>query len=542
MTELYFLRHGTRIDHDSRENAHPLVPEYEDYNPSLSDLALKQMEDVAKEIIDTSPNLANMKTIHIHFSPYLRCMQSADLLITYLKKLIKLQHPDLKLRYQLLGDFALSEWIHDKMQNKPPCYDSNDAYELYTPNLKHIENKSCLSNFRPTITLGNWNGYDLSYQEYQARAKEYFKKLLATYEKKNQEMIIVISHGYMINNLLSFFINNSNFNEVPEAKLNYACKIYDEWKLFHDCLGLIELDPLLDTDLNLDSDIVYYKTNFIKKDDLAGDANPAAELTAIADAATATATSIKPSISQPDLTNPTFPFKSWTPQMANKFNIQEEFKLKVMRDDAFKKAFDLSNPPVKPVTPEISPNSEPTRNNSIIDLSKIASNDDIYKPRKLKYSNTGDIPIDQLNSKINSQLNLLQMNNSSFDSTSSFPKNSQVNLMASLRSPSNSTVNFNDHSQVNLMASLRSPTGSTVNVNKDHFQPLNSIKEPMSLSFNKQDLSDDSSSSGSKKIKLIKTIPPPLKKQNLVFNFDDSESDEDDEGDDKKYMWFGGNK
>lgn len=535
MSELYFLRHGTRIDHDQSDGAYPLVKDYQVYDPSLSNQALIEFEQLAQEIIATSANLENMKIIHVHFSPYLRCIQSADLLITNLKKFIKLKFPNLKIRFQLLADFALSEWIHDKMINKPPFYDSNDAYELYTPNLKYIENKSCLSNFRPTVSLGGWNGYDLSYKDYQLRSKQYFKKLLATYEKKSAEMIIVISHGYMINNFLSFFINNSNFNEVPVAKLNYAGKIYDEWKLFHDCLGLIDSDPNLDTTLNLDSDIVYYKTNFIKKDELESVESSSGIDLDDNDSNKNSRQGFKMSISQPDLTK-TFPFSSWTPQAANKFAIKSEFKLKTMNDQAFKKSFDLLNHPSHPVTPEISPNSEPTRNNSIIDLAKLSSNDEIYKPRKLKYTNTGDIPIDKLNSKINSQLNLLQMNNNSSKNSldsliSSIPRTSQVNLSASLRSFSNSRLNINEPDDASY-----------------HFQLANK-KEPimMSLKFNNSNNtsndSSDESSVNSKKFKLISTIAnnKEIKKKHQVFNFLDSESD-DDGHDDKRYMWFGGNK
>lgn len=49
--------------------------------------------------------------------------------------------PNYKVRFQLLGDFALSEWIHDKMKNKPPFVDSDDAYNMYTPNLKSLKIK-----------------------------------------------------------------------------------------------------------------------------------------------------------------------------------------------------------------------------------------------------------------------------------------------------------------------------------------------------------------------------------------------------------------
>lgn len=513
MTELYFLRHGKRIDHDPTGTA--LVEDYQPYNPSLSDSAIPQFEAIAEELIASSTNITEptRKTIHIHFSPYLRCVQSADLLITSLKNKVSSHFQDPpKIKYSLLGDFALSEWIHTNMNNKPPFYDSNDAYELYTPNLKLIKNKTCLSNFRPTITLGNWNGYDLSYSDYQERSRDYFKKLIATYDKPihKHDIIVVISHGYMINNFLSFFINTSNFNEVPEAKLNYAQKGHDDqWRLVKDCLGLTE--TVEDTTLNLDTDIVYYKTNFIKKDEL----EELIELTPLESTfSLITPSSLelpKNSFSQPNLS-----------PNANKFKIKEEFKLKVMNDEAFKKTFDLTNKPVKPVTPELSPNSLPTRTNSIIDLSKLTFNKEIYKPRKLRYSNSGDYPIDTLNSKLNSQLNLLTMNTSS-------PTNSQ-NSFDSFSSLSKNLQSLRSNSQVNMINTAPSPTGFHSNyhiLSPTSFHPLDPIKEP------EPDAND------AKKIKLINSIVPEKKK---VFTFQNSDSEDDDEPDDKRYMWFGGNK
>ena len=71
----------------------------------------------------------------------MRCCQTADLLITDLKASLLKKYPNYKMRFQLLCDFALSEWIHDKMKNKPPFVDSDDAYNMYTPNLKSLKTK-----------------------------------------------------------------------------------------------------------------------------------------------------------------------------------------------------------------------------------------------------------------------------------------------------------------------------------------------------------------------------------------------------------------
>ena len=131
--------------------------------------------------------------------------------------------------------------------------------------------------FRP-ITLGQYNGLDLSYKDYQTKCKDYFKKLLA-HMKTNVYQKQRSSHGYAVNNFLSYFINHPIFEELPEAKANFAKRVLKDdikdvedendpanytWKLVHDALDLIKEDDV-DTTLNLETDIVYYKTNFIKK-------------------------------------------------------------------------------------------------------------------------------------------------------------------------------------------------------------------------------------------------------------------------------------
>ena len=449
MAELYFLRHGQRIDHALQEDssARPLLEEYQPYDPSLAESAIGQIEKAANDIIaltkafeggSEGDNITLKKNIFIHFSPYLRCCQLADLLITSLKAKILAKWPNYKIRFQLLGDFALSEWIHEKMKDKPPFVDSNDAYNMYIPNVKQLKNKSCCSTFRPTITLGHFNGPNLSYKDYQHNVKTYFKKLVATYDKpsfiNNEDIIVVMSHGYVINNFLSYFINHPIFDEIPEAAINFARRDGDDktWTLFKDSLGILEKDKEVNSALNLETDIIYYMTNFIKKDDYF-DQNAANGLAATASTEESENNNREDGmlhVPRPNLEPRTsFKVKSalqaktpttyicnaardWTPELSKKllFKIKSEFKKKVMKDDSFKKTFDLSHHPSKPVTPEVSPTLEPTRSNSVIDLSKLLSNNEIYNPMKLKYSHAGDIPIHRLNSKVNSQVNLAALN------------------------------------------------------------------------------------------------------------------------------------
>lgn len=518
MSELYFLRHGQRIDH-APAGSKSLATEYQSYDPSLSRDAEAQIEELTSEILDITRAFSDKctsrrKNIFVHFSPYLRCCQTADLIVSELKLLLPEKYPDFNVKYQLLCDFALSEWIHDKMKNKPPFVDSNEAYQMYTPNLKLLKNRSNCSNFRPTTTLGPYNGPDLSYRDYQSRCKDYFKRLLATYEKgsyiENRDIIIVVSHGYAINNFLSYFISHPIFDEIPEAKINLARRVHyseadddesmessennededdDEeeeefdqedytWKLVKDAMNMA--DGSLDTTLNLETDIVYYKTNFIKRDELATEmANSSSRQT--------TTAVVKPRASfkiENDTKKPRNPIclaaKNWDVTTANKFKIRAEFQLKHMNDESFRKDFDLNKRPSKPVSPEISPNSEPTRNNSLVDLSKLLSNEEIYKPFKTKYSNAFEIPIHKLNSKVNSQVNLAQYqreyhssNDGSYIDLAKLSANAKASRKMSDSNPlqiASPPVPADSYFTLGMHTSSQASLSSLSSVNDDHVQ------------------------------------------------------------------------
>lgn len=509
MSELYFLRHGKRIDHCGNYNREEaLYPDFHDYDPSLSKVALEQVRGAAEDIASSTQafpevDVSSRKNVFIHFSPYLRCCQTADLMVTYLKEILQAKFPSYKIRFQLLGDFALSEWIHDKMKNKPPFVDSNDAYNMYTPNLKLMKNRSACSNFRPTNTLGPYNEPNLSYKDYQNRCKNYFKKLLATYDKpsyiRNKDIIIVVSHGYAVNCFMSYFISHPIFAEIPEAKVNFAKRVLVEgieeedgeyeptnytWKLELDSLGMLK-DEEIDSTLNLDTDIVYYKTNFIKRDelnnefqksDIPREEKPRASFKVEVSGGN---DSIKRGLIRNN--NPICSAaREWSPQLANKFRIQSEFKLKLMNDEAFKKKFNLKNHPSRPPTPEVSPNSEPTRSNSIIDLSKLQDNNDIYKPMRLKYSTASDIPIHRLNSKINSQVNLAQYQRSEYASSN---EGSAIDLFKHLPTLQN------------RYRSSSNPGGLPHSISKDSYFPTATERSKnngiLSGSGSPEDMSDD---------------------------------------------------
>lgn len=420
MSELIFLRHGTRADHASSNNP-PLYQDYKPYDPLLAISAVGEVLKVAREISHLCSFDRPKKNIYIHFSPFLRCCQTADLLVSALRQ----ERSDSLLKFHLMCDFALSEWLHDRMSNRPPFTDSNEAYEMYTPNIRILENKRLISNFRPTTTLGPYNEPDLSYKDYIDRCKTYFKKLVATYDKplhvKNNDLVIVVGHGYLTSQFMSYFLSHPIFEEIPECTINYACKIDGDWVLKRDCLGLLNDD--MDFTLNLETDIVCYKTNFFKKNEL--DENKQYPALGFG--------GLRPSLHDPRPSfkikeprersvnrNPLCPSaKGWTAQDSNKFRMKSDFKLKVMNDEAFKKAFDITHHPLHPVSPEVSPNSEPTRNNSVIDLRKLNSNEEIQRPFKLRYSLASDIPVHFLNSKVNSHVNLAQFQRNAYSHNNS---------------------------------------------------------------------------------------------------------------------------
>ncbi|OBA20610.1 hypothetical protein METBIDRAFT_29208, partial [Metschnikowia bicuspidata var. bicuspidata NRRL YB-4993] len=415
MTELVFLRHGPRADH-SQNDSQPLHSPYKVYDLLVTQQTRQLAADVAGQIVRlASFEGSSRKNIFVHFSPYLRCCETADLLVSGMRSHIGELHAGVTPRFQLLGDFALGEWIHDKMKNKPPFFDSTEAYQMYTPNIQMMENRKHVSNFRPTTKLGPWNEPDLSFKEFQDRCKAYFQKLLATYDKPSHDhdLIVVVGHGYGVSNFLSHFISQPVFQEIPEMCLNFARKTLGVWHLERDCLGMLQRQPDLDSCLNLETDIVYYKTNFIKKDEL----DESKEFPAMGfgglkapDGHPRPSFKIKLVTGGPgsaSTRNPLCPAaKNWDPQRPSPFLVKSDFRLKVMNDEAFKKAFDITRPPRQPASPEVSPNSEPSKINSTIDLSKLRSNEEIYKPLKLKYSLASDIPVPYLNSKVNSHVSL----------------------------------------------------------------------------------------------------------------------------------------
>lgn len=438
--ELVFLRHATRADHASLNNP-PLYHDYKPYDPSVSVSAVGEASRVARDIAQVCQFLKPKRNVYVHFLPYLRCCQTADLVVLALQKEV----PETRLKFNMLCDFALLEWLHDRMKNIPPYTDLSEAYDMYTPNVKILENRRCVLNFRPTTTLGPWNEPGLSYRDYADRCKTYFKKLVATYDKpvhvNNEDLVIVVGHGYLINHFMSYFINHPIFEEIPESTINYAKRENDVWTLKRDCLQLLHYEDI-DSTLNLENDIVVYKLNFVKKNEL--DENKQYPAIGFGGLKLPNQDLLAPrpsfrvehsanNVQRPNLAKnllcPTA--RNWNALDSNKFQVKSEFKLKVMNDEAFKKAFDLSNPPTHPISPEVSPNSEPTRTNSVIDLVKLNSNDEIQRPFKLRYSLASDIPVHFLNSKVNSHVNLALLQRNAYSHNNSLSEQGMGPLVLS---------------------------------------------------------------------------------------------------------------
>lgn len=580
MTELFFLRHGLRAD-QAPPGEEPLASPYKVWDPLVTVSAAAVAETVASDIVDLGSFAGDRKNVYVHFSPYLRCCQTADLLVSAMRRKLEQLHPNLKCRFLLLGDFALSEWIHDKMKHKPPFVDSTEAYQMYTPNIQQMENKRLLLNFRPTTQLGQWNEPDLSFKDYLERCKAYFQKLLATYDKPLHEndVIVVVSHGYAINNFMSYFINHPIFEEIAEFSLNYARKIDDKWTLVRDGLGILERDSTVESVLNLELDIVYYKTNFIKKDEYDEQKQfPAMGFGGLrGNYSTLPRPSFKVMLLNPTRPGPT-PLcpaaKNWNPQDANKYKVKSEFRQKLMNDGSFKKAFDITKAPTHPISPNVSPSSAPSRTNSTVNLHKLTSNEEIYHPLKLKYSLASDIPVQFLNSKVNSHVSLAQFSGTrSYDSSSlDLTRNrfSGVNMLQShgLNSPKSDQESANINEVIRSLARVRSlqrkrtPTPkfgiisenehaeSIVDTGPEHdasdeekkFSLVFRNEKPASLAQVQPARRRRSSS-----IKFVPTILPitASNKTSIFYNLASGSSSGDesleDEQPSQKYTWFGQN-
>lgn len=427
MASLYFLRHGTRADH-APDGDLPLLADTPVYDPLVAVSARAQMETAAAQICSRPPPPDTKHTVAVHFSPYLRCCQSADMIALEISR----RQPQSKV--QLLCDFGLSEWIHDKMTNPPPFADLTEAYKMYVPNVRQLQNKRMCLNFRPTTQLGPWNESGLLFSQYLARSKRYLERLVATYAGQTHVTVVVVGHGYGTANIMLFFLGRPIFQEIPPGGVNEAHRNEEgAWILTKDCLGLLENEPETEAKLNLDEDIVYYKTNFVKRDEV--DENkqfPAIGFGGLLPRQSfrAPAPNRDPSSCKngggPKNENPLCPSATnWTPQTLNAFNIKNEFRIKVMNDEAFKHAFDITNRPKLPVTPEVSPRLAPTRINSTIDLAKLNSNEEIFRPLRLRYSLALDIPVHHLNHKAYSASN----SNSAVNLRTASSANSKVNLL-----------------------------------------------------------------------------------------------------------------
>ena len=561
MAELCFIRHGPRSD---LSNAPPLYPDASAFDQLVTVGAIDMAAHLAEQIFALALfGCTHKKNVSVHFSPYLRCCQSADLLVSALKSRLTERIPEAIVRFQLLCDFALSEWIHDQMKNKPPYIDSTEAYQMYTPNLQAVKNRDLVLNFRPTTLLGPWNEPGLSFKQFLERCRTYFKKLLATYEGESHQndLVVVVTHGYVVSNILSFFTGHPVFEEIPEYGFNFATKRSGQWVLKKDCLGVLECDPYLNGNLKLETDIVYYKTNFTKKTNF----NPNKQypgvgfqkLKADEPRQSFRIRSVKegPINAQNPLCSAA---RDWNAQDSNKFTIKAMFKMKAMQDSAFKKAFSIVNPPIRPVTPEVSPSLAPERSNSTINLSKLHSNEDIHRPLKLRYSLASDIPVGYLNSKLNSQVNshlsLLHFNGRSSNRSSlDLDRNDQLLIGQNSPHDKDAPLTTNMNEVVSRLSRIRSLQRRRQLNSTPNYVSINESGDPdkddlFTLQFNisaaTESKSLDALSLENPPSAPLTASPAPRSSTHLkcmFYSFSSNSSDELDDNKDDQYVWFGQN-
>ena len=386
---------------------------------------------------------------------------------------------------------------------------------------------------------------------------------MATYEGESHQndLVVVVTHGYVVSNILSFFTGHPVFEEIPEYGFNFATKRSGQWVLKKDCLGVLECDPYLNGNLKLETDIVYYKTNFTKKTNF----NPNKQypgvgfqkLKADEPRQSFRIRSVKegPINAQNPLCSAA---RDWNAQDSNKFTIKAMFKMKAMQDSAFKKAFSIVNPPIRPVTPEVSPSLAPERSNSTINLSKLHSNEDIHRPLKLRYSLASDIPVGYLNSKLNSQVNshlsLLHFNGRSSNRSSlDLDRNDQLLIGQNSPHDKDAPLTTNMNEVVSRLSRIRSLQRRRQLNSTPNYVSINESGDPdkddlFTLQFNisaaTESKSLDALSLENPPSAPLTASPAPRSSTHLkcmFYSFSSNSSDELDDNKDDQYVWFGQN-
>ena len=268
---LILLRHCSRVDKAYRECSRPASPSSCDdqVSPSTSwlanfdppvDLLLADKEmDAAVRMMSShiAPEHPSKRLrILIHCSPYNRCIQTAEMLLSRLEHQPEFNPAHCKVTHRLRVDQALSEWLNESFNLNflPPNDDgysmiNNVNIYLTSPtvnfgmdsqiakwNKQHEKTPGTPPPLNPTTrthlrsikdstwsynALGHCGDYGEPPLEFKQRCFDYLTTLLQHYYTRQpysadkDTVLIVISHGAVISTLLQMLLNRPIFNEIP---------------------------------------------------------------------------------------------------------------------------------------------------------------------------------------------------------------------------------------------------------------------------------------------------------------------------------------
>lgn len=268
---LILLRHCSRVDKAHRECSRPPSPSsYDDQiSPSTSwlanfdppvDLALADKEmDAAVRMMSShlAPQHPSKRLrVLIHCSPYNRCVQTAEMLLSRLEHQPEFNPAHCKVTHKFRVDQALSEWLNESFNLNflPPNDDgysmiNNVNIYLTSPTVSYgmdsqiskwerqhekttdappplnATTRTHLRNIKDSAwsynALGHCGDYGEPPLEFKQRCFDYLTTLLQYYYTRQpysadkDTVLVVISHGAVISTLLQMLLNRPIFNEIP---------------------------------------------------------------------------------------------------------------------------------------------------------------------------------------------------------------------------------------------------------------------------------------------------------------------------------------
>ncbi|ODV83260.1 hypothetical protein CANARDRAFT_177897 [[Candida] arabinofermentans NRRL YB-2248] len=257
---IVLIRHASRIDKsDTAFQNHGGSPSDQvdlnssrwlsTYDPPLNASLASDQMDIAFKKLSTHLTLSNVPSstpnIIFHSSPYNRCIQTTELLLSHI--MMSMNDPakgpvtppsSLKKLFKLRIDQALSEWLSENfnMNYLPP---NDDGYSMISNINAYLnpqgsveeegpfteQSRQQLSEIKDQVwmynRLGHCGEYGESPKDFKKRCFDYLISLLQfynqkqTFEQDKGKVIFIVSHGAVISTLLQILINKPIFNDIP---------------------------------------------------------------------------------------------------------------------------------------------------------------------------------------------------------------------------------------------------------------------------------------------------------------------------------------